>query len=528
LSESTFRSNAVLDSAIFCERQGASRRFLPFKFKPTASALPLTSRPIPVAFETRVFPIMPQLSSSLIQCLDNHDQSHLIRHWNELDETQQRNLQQQLDAVDFAMLRQAWHDAKRTIDPTENEVSRAERAEAPRSVIRQPESVKELAQWIQAVNHGNALLSANQCAVITVAGGQGTRLGFDRPKGMFPVGPVTDRSLFRIFAEQIAAIRMQHACRLDWLIMTSNATHKDTVAFFEQHKFFGLPRETVSFFCQASLPAMDAATGKVLMSDTSSLSLAPDGHGGMVSALHESGLLAKLAADKVEHLYYHQIDNPTAKLCDPAFMGFHDLEQSSLTTLVVRKISPAERMGVLAHVDGHTEIIEYSELTLEQAGKKDESGQWMFWAGSMAIHAFSRSFLQELVEDGYGLPLHAALKKVPWADETGTIVTPSDDDPPNAIKLERFIFDALPLARNTLIVEADRLREFNPIKNADGADSPATARAALSRIGRRMLELAGADVPDDRPVEISPLVVFDEQQLKARLESGDIKVEDFM
>ncbi|MCA9066956.1 MAG: UTP--glucose-1-phosphate uridylyltransferase, partial [Planctomycetaceae bacterium] len=241
-----------------------------------------------------------------------------------------------------------------------------------------------------------------------------------------------------------------------------------------------------------------------------------------VAALKNAGLLDRLRNHGVEHVFYHQVDNPTAILCDPALIGFHAMQQSQLTTNVVRKVSPTERMGVLADVGGRTEIIEYSELTPEQAARKDCDGRWIFWAGNTAIHVFTREFLEDLAAGNGRLPLHVARKNVPCLDRAGTFVKPDDPARPNAIKLERFIFDALPLAARTLIVEGDRSREFNPVKNRDGADSPETARQALNRIGRDWLRLAGIEMPDDQTVEISPLIALDADELKQQIASGAV------
>ncbi len=209
-------------------------------------------------------------------------------------------------------------------------------------------------------------------------------------------------------------------------------------------------------------------------------------------------------------------------LCDPALLGFHAQQRSQLTTNVVRKESPAERMGVLVDINGRTEIVEYSELTPEQAACCDENGEWIFWAGNTAIHIFDREFLEQLAADESLLPLHVARKNVAFMDDRGEIVRPDDPAKPNAIKLEKFIFDALPIAERTLIVEGNRSREFNPVKNRSGADSPDTSRAALSRIGREWLAVAGYDVPADQPVEISPLQALDAEELTARLKSGAV------
>jgi UDP-N-acetylglucosamine/UDP-N-acetylgalactosamine diphosphorylase len=331
-----------------------------------------------------------------------------------------------------------------------------------------------------------------------------------------------------MFAEQILARRRRHRAAIPWFIMTSDATHEETVEFFRAHDHFGLPADSVEFFMQGSLPAVDAANGQILLSSPSELALSPDGHGGLITALDRSGLLHRMEQDDIRHVFYHQVDNPTVIMVNPAFVGFHVQHQSMLTTNVVCKTSPTERMGVLVDVDGHTEIIEYSELTPEQAAKKDDSGQWIFWAGNTAIHLFDARFLKHLASDGCQLPLHVARKNVPYFNAQGQMVTPSDPARPNAIKMERFIFDALPLAHKTLIVEGDRAREFNPVKNQTGSDSPETSRAALNRIVHDWLTSAGLNVPAHTIVEVSPLQTLDAEELSHKVTAGVLSLSDLL
>ncbi len=459
--------------------------------------------------------------------LQPFNQQHLVQWWDDLKSEQQQSLAETIRAIDFAQIQQIWRASRDKASATGAgaAVSRAEQATAPKAVVFQPKTDAERQSQQADAEIGERLLAEGKVAVITVAGGQGSRLGFDDPKGMFPIGPLTDRTLFQVFAEQIKARKAIHGGQIPWLVMTSAATHQPTVDFFAQQNHFGLDPDTIHFFQQGSMPAVDAATGKVLMDGKASICLSPDGHGGLVTALESSGLLARLAADGIGHIFYHQVDNPTVIMCDPALIGVHHRRESQLTTNVVRKASPTEKMGVLVDINGRLEIIEYSELTEEQASKEDDSGQWIFWAGNTAIHVFARTFFEELASDGCRLELHVASKKVPHISEAGQ---PVDPDTPNANKFERFIFDALPLAKNALIVEGDRDREFNPVKNAEGSDSPATSRAALSRIGREWLAAAGHVLPDGADVEISPLVAMDETQLAARLADGTVSVGDLM
>lgn len=471
---------------------------------------------------------MKTVPEELLARLQSHNQLHLLQFWNQLNTEQQEALSSQIRGVDFDLVHSLWQKAAGQKPVDETEAPRSDRATAPASVIRQPNASENTLQqlWEDAAKIGEVELMAGRVAVITVAGGQGTRLGFDHPKGLFPIGPVSDRSLFQVFAEQILARQKKHRAMIPWFIMTSDATHQETVEFFRRHQNFGFPEGSIEFFMQGSLPAVDAATGKVLLTSSHELALSPDGHGGLITALDRSGLLVRMERDGIRHLFYHQVDNPTVIMVDPALIGFHVQHQSMLTTNVVCKTSPTERMGVLVDVDGRTEIIEYSELTPEQAAKSDASGQWIFWAGNTAIHLFDAAFLRHLASGGCQLPLHIARKNVAFVNPDGQVMTPSDASNPNAIKMERFIFDALPLAKKTLIVEGNRAREFNPVKNRAGADSPETSRAALSRIAHEWLMAAGLNPSPASIVEISPLQAMDAEELRQKVAAGSLSLQD--
>ncbi|MCA9051744.1 MAG: UDPGP type 1 family protein [Planctomycetaceae bacterium] len=465
---------------------------------------------------------MEHFPTDLQQTLRLHHQEHVLDWWETLSALGRSRLVEQLRQVDFPLLLSVLN-ADRS-GGRDSGPSRAEQAMVPRNVIRLPATDDDRRERERAAAAGEGLLRGGRVAVVTVAGGQGTRLGFDDPKGVFPIGPVSERSLFQVFAEQILARSRRHGVRMPWLIMTSTATHEPTVQFFQQRDFFGLPEDDVRFFCQGSLPAVDAVSGRLLRDRPDSLCLSPDGHGGLVTALKNSGLLDALLQQGVEHLFYHQVDNPTVIMLDPVLIGLHSRQRAEVSTVVVRKVRPEERMGALVDIGGRTEIIEYSELSPEQVTRTDETGEHVFWAGNTAIHVFDTAFLDRLSTGSGQLPLHLARKAVPHLSESGERIEPES---PNAFKLERFIFDALPMAERTLIVEGDRDREFNPVKNAEGADSPETARTALSRIARDWLRQAGVAVPEFGPVEISPLTALDPEELRQKALAGEINADMF-
>jgi UDP-N-acetylglucosamine/UDP-N-acetylgalactosamine diphosphorylase len=453
--------------------------------------------------------IPPTLHASLT----SHGQLHAIRHWDSLSEAERRQLIADLDQIDFELIHRL--SSQGSTGTTQDGL--VERALSPQQLVRRPAGDADQAGWRKAAEIGQELLKAGRVGAILVAGGQGTRLGFDKPKGMFPIGPVSGKSLYQWFAEQSLARTRQFGPAIPYFIMTSDATHADTVAYFEEHSHFGLSKDNVFFFQQGTLPAVELDSSRILLDQKGRLSLSPDGHGGLVNALSTHGLLDEMCRRGVDFLYYHQVDNPTAVFADPALLGWHVIRESELTTKVVAKVSPDERMGVVCSVDGRTEIIEYSDLTPEQCRLKTADGSPIFWAGNTAIHVFNRDFLIRLTQEGTELPYHVAKKAVPFIDASGNRVKP---DTPNARKFEQFIFDALPLARNALVVEADRPREFNPVKNRDGADSPETSRAALIANHHQWLRTAGANLAQGVTVEVSPLFALDAEEMVRRLSPG--------
>jgi UDP-N-acetylglucosamine/UDP-N-acetylgalactosamine diphosphorylase len=298
--------------------------------------------------------------------------------------------------------------------------------------------------------------------------------------------------------------------------MTSPETHEETVMFLAEHGRFGFPADDLYVFCQGTMPAVDAQSGKVLLADRYRIALSPDGHGGMLAAFCRSGAMADARRRGMRHLFYFQVDNPLVAVCDPEFLGYHLLSDSEFTTQVVRKQEPLERVGNVVEVDGRLHVIEYSDLPDDVATRRTADGSLEIWAGSIAVHAMEISFLERMSETAAGLPFHRANKKVPHLDEQGNFVQP---DQPNAIKSERFIFDLMPSAERAIIVEVDPSRHFAPLKNASGEprDTPESVQAQISALHREWLHSAGFEVADAIPVEISPRFALDADELASRI-----------
>lgn len=445
---------------------------------------------------------MLHVPSALLHRLALHRQEHLIHGWDGLSVPERTELVEQLAGIDFAELEALYlrRNEPHTVLPPRERI-------AALPVAPALASPRERALGEDAIRRG-------EIAALLVAGGQGSRLGFDKPKGMFPIGPISDASLFRIHAEKVLALSRRCRAAIPLLVMTSPATHADTEAFFREHRFFGLAESDVYFFQQGTMPALDLATGKLLLEAPGKLFLSPNGHGGTLTALAETGLLAEIAARGIRHVFYFQVDNPLVKVCDPGFVGQHIAADAEASSKVVFKEKPEEKVGVLAVVDGQCAIIEYSDLPAAMAAEREADGTLRFRAGSPAIHIFSMPLLERATGRESGLGFHIARKKVEHFDPaTGRVVKPATE---NALKFEKFVFDALPMAERWLAVEAVRAEEFAPLKNATGADSAEEVRKAMVALHAGWLKAAGVDAKN-HAVEVSPLFSLDAEELKGKI-----------
>jgi UDP-N-acetylglucosamine/UDP-N-acetylgalactosamine diphosphorylase len=442
-----------------------------------------------------------------------HGQEHILRFWQELSATSQEKLAAQIEALDLDLIDSL----------AESHVRHKPHAQIPGDIrpidayprTPQPQQAR---LYEDARRRGHELLRAGKVGAFLVAGGQGTRLGYDGPKGEYRVTPIRNKPLFQVFAEQLLAYSRDAGQSIPWYIMTSEANDVATRAFFRQHDYFGYPSEDVFFFQQGMMPAF-SMDGKLLLAGKDSLALSPDGHGGSLRAIARSGALADMKRRGIEHLSYFQVDNPLVHCIDPLFLGLHDITNSEMSSKTIPKSHALERVGNFCIADGVLQVIEYSDLPEALARQTNPDGSLRFNAGSIAIHALRVSFIERLNSGGkLRLPWHRAEKKVAYVDESGEAVKPQK---PNAVKLEQFVFDAIPLAQNPIVYTTDRAEEFSPVKNAEGDDSPATCRRDQIRRAARWLSSAGVQIPmrGDEPdciLEISPLYATTAEQLRQR------------
>jgi UDP-N-acetylglucosamine/UDP-N-acetylgalactosamine diphosphorylase len=373
---------------------------------------------------------------------------------------------------------------------------------------------------LDATKRGEALLAQGGAGAILVAGGQASRLRCDGPKGIYRVGPVSQASLFELLLGRIRAIAAHAGRPIPLAIMTSSATDQATREYLAEHQFFGLPENEVLIFQQADLPALSIASLDLLLDAADHVAVAPDGHGGLLSALVAAGGLAWFAERGVQHVASFQVDNPLAMPLDPEFLGYHLLANAEFSTQVVEKQLPKERVGVVAEHHGQHRVIEYSDLSDELAEARDPDGKLRLRAGSIAVHAFALAFLQRAAKKPDSLPLHLARKAVPCLDASGQLHRPSA---PNALKFERFIFDLMPQADGVLTVEIDPAEGFAPLKNPPGADAdaPEHVQAAMNTLARRRCAAAGILVDQGILVELNPNTLTNDDLCRA-VPSGHI------
>lgn len=429
---------------------------------------------------------------TLRAAFEAHGQGHVFRFWDALDADGRRRLLRQAAGIDLPPLLRGYA-ATRKPSPAPARIE-------PVPVEVAPEHGGSAESFRVAREAGEALLAAGRVGVLVVAGGQATRLGTEAPKGEFPIGPVSGRNLFALQAQKLRRARARFERRIPWYVMTSTATDAATRDAFASAHHYGLPKEDVFFLCQGMVPSFDFE-GRLILERPDRIFENPDGHGGAIPALLQSGALDDMADRGIDTLFYYQVDNPLVRIADAAFVGFHALGGADASCKVVRKFDPAEKVGVVARIDGRVGIVEYTEIDKAMREARGADGGLLYWAGSIAIHVFGREFLRGVAERAEALlPYHASRKAIPCVDAEGRTRQAAK---PNGVKLERFVFDALPAARAVSVVETLRADEYAPVKNAEGPDSPATARQALVDLYRRWLEAARVALPAGcRAVEI--------------------------
>ncbi|MGK0176457.1 MAG: UDP-N-acetylglucosamine/UDP-N-acetylgalactosamine diphosphorylase [Lentimonas sp.] len=465
-------------------------------------------------------------TNELISRFKQAGQGHVFNYFEELDESAQKRLLTHSASIDLEELQSL---VEQHLNQAEDQIEQSSlEGLAPAPYVRLPGGGGNSSDWQAAFNAGAEAIAAGRVAAFTVAGGQGTRLGYDGPKGTFPVTTVSEKTLFQVFAEKLLRSGKRFGVTIPWFILTSETNNEATIAAFQKSDFWGLDPKSVHFIVQGLMPAVDFK-GKILMINKSTIVMAPDGHGGSLRALVRSGAVEKMAAMGVDCISYFQVDNPLVRCIDPEFVGFHVLGQSELSSKMVPKAYAREKVGIFCLQEDTLKVVEYSDMPDAMQDELNEDGSIRYNAGNVAIHLFDREFIARVGGDDSDarLPFHRADKKIPFLNTEGQIVEP---DSANGVKFEQFVFDALPVAKNPIVVETAREDEFSPVKNAEGKDSPKTCLEDQLRMFARWLVAAGETIETDASglpkvtIEISHSFAADEADFIAQWPSFERKM----
>lgn len=432
----------------------------------------------------------------------HHGQAHVFRGWEDWSDSEQEQLLDQLSTVDFALM-------DRLIETWVRNEPEAESFKDIAPVPCIPKASHERADAREAWETGAAALRAGRVGLFLVAGGQGTRLGFDGPKGAYPVGPLTGKTLFEYHAEKIRNLQERFSCVLPWYIMVSDTNGEETRAFFADRNWLGLDEANIKFITQKMVPCV-GEDGHFLLEAPGKLAMNPNGHGGCIPAMVDCGVLEDCRKRGIDILSFFQVDNWAVKVADPYFLGYHIQRGAEVSSKNHRKRAPRESVGVHCLCDGVYHVIEYSELDIyPQLLETDAQGNVVYYAGNPAIHQFSVDFIQRVYDHFDEFPWHRAHKKIPHLDEAGALVNPAK---PNGYKFETFVFDSLRFANHPPVaLEIEPEGHYTPIKQFDGDNSVVAARQSMNRLWSKWLEAAGANVPRDEQgepaidIEISPV-----------------------
>lgn len=398
------------------------------------------------------------------QKLQRFGQEQVFKYYDELSEKEQEALLKQIGETDFSIL-DAVKDGKK--EPQKGMIT-------PLAAMQLKE-IEAKKQQFKAT--GLQAIKAGKVGAVLLAGGMGTRLGSDNPKGMYNIGLTKEVYIFQRLIENLMEVVKEAGCFVPLYIMTSDKNHEATTAFLKEHEYFGYAPEFVTFFMQDMAPATDYQ-GKVYLEEKYKMSTSPNGNGGWYSSMHKWGIAQKAMADGVEWLNIFSVDNVLQRIADPVFVGAVMENGCVSGSKVVKKVTPDEKVGVMCLEDGKPSIVEYYELTEDLMNAKDESGDPAYNFGVILNYLFKISELEKIRERN--LPLHVVEKKIPYLDEQGQKVKPES---PNGYKFEQLVLDMIHEMENCLPFEVERSREFAPIKNATGVDSVESARELCRQNG---------------------------------------------
>jgi len=472
--------------------------------------------------------------SDLRKRFEDAKQSHVFDNYDSLGDEEKLSFDAQLSTIPVENLEGFLTAAKAIVANDSKSITPFSGPVVSIAEGKEQNENNDVNTWRQV---GLQAIKEGKVAALVLAGGQGTRLGFDGPKGCYDIGMPSKKTLFQLLSERILRLQKlasdlsddgeaaQSIKKLCLYIMTSPLNHEETVSFFQSHNNFGIE---VYFFPQGMLPCLSESDGKILLEGPGRVAMAPDGNGGIYPALESSGMLAQMETSGVEYLHVFSIDNALCRPADPVFCGYCINVQADCGNKVLWKASAHEKVGVLAEQNGKSCIVEYSDITTDMAELTDDNGKLVFGAANICNHFYTLKFLKEQVLPNMANMYHVARKKIPFYDGSSTVHPTT----PNGIKLESFIFDVFPFSKTMAVMNVSRASEFAPVKNASGNDSPESARIMLSTLAKEMVSEAGAklkNVDGDKDenesnfiCEVSPLTSYAGEGLSSEYNGKEI------
>jgi len=406
-----------------------------------------------------------EIENKLNEKLKKYGQEHLLINYNKFNEEQKSKLISELESIDFEQIQNLYNN----IDKNEEgdvEISPINCIE--KNSLTEEEKNKYFAMGAEEIKKG-------KLAVVTMAGGQGTRLGHNGPKGTFMLGINPDKSLFEILCDNFKNAKEKYGVDIPWYIMTSKENNEQTVEFFEKNNYFNYNKDYVKFFIQGEIPMIDKE-GKILLDEYGFVKQASNGHGGIFEAMFKNNVVEDMKNKNVEWIFIGPIDNPLAKLVDEIFIGMAKSNNVVEAGKSLVKANPKEKVGVFCKKNGKPSVIEYTEITEEMAELKDENGNLAYGESHINCNLFNIKGIEQI--GATPLPYHTAFKKANYLDKDGNFIQATE---PNCYKFESFIFDAFSILDDMLIYRVNREEEFAPVKNATGVDSPETARELYNK-----------------------------------------------
>lgn len=395
------------------------------------------------------------------EILAKYSQEHVLNFYDELSKEKQNELLDQILTIDFKGLEELYESTKTKPDFGDSKIE-------PIPHITKADLSKE--EYEEYNKIGEEKIKQGKLAVVTMAGGQGTRLGHSGPKGTYDIGLASHKPIFEILCDNIKEASKKYNVTIPWYLMTSEENHEETISFFEKHNYFDYPKTAIKFFKQGLLPMLDT-NGKILLNEEKLIKLAPDGHGGIFEAMRKNGITYDMKEKGIEWVFVGGVDNVLVKMVDPVLTGIATKNNTLVAGKSLVKANPQERVGVFCKKNGKPSVIEYTEISKEMAEAQDENGELLYGESHILCNQFHIQILEELGNNK--LPYHVAFKKASYVNENGEYVNPEE---PNAYKFEAFLFDAFSLIPDMTILRVKREEEFAPVKNATGVDSPETAR----------------------------------------------------